>query len=206
MDWPHSKDGPDVPHVGWQTGGKRGAGGAQRGHILLDDVPCNRSPIKEKAVMKSHSREVRDAATALGVACSTMNEAEADLLRSRLLHNFLGGLGEWPNWFWEHVSGCYSVRCTDGWRAVGEYSPHGSVELLFDPKDDTTVVSFPSGLDAVRVLSECSGFEVYFTDKASSFLLIYNHHDYLIACATAIQWARERYPPNDGDAWSKEMS
>ena len=30
------------PHVGWQTGGKRGAGGAVRGHILLDDVPFNR--------------------------------------------------------------------------------------------------------------------------------------------------------------------
>ena len=42
IDWSHSKNGPDVPHVGFQTGGKRGDGGAIRGHILLDDVPFNR--------------------------------------------------------------------------------------------------------------------------------------------------------------------
>ncbi|MDR3618417.1 MAG: polymorphic toxin type 47 domain-containing protein [Paludisphaera borealis] len=42
IDFPHVKNGPDAPHVGWQTGGKRGGGGAQRGHIILDDVPYNR--------------------------------------------------------------------------------------------------------------------------------------------------------------------
>jgi RHS repeat-associated protein len=49
IDWPHVKNGPDVPHVGWQTGGKRSDGGAQRGHIFLDDVPYNRSPIKGRS-------------------------------------------------------------------------------------------------------------------------------------------------------------
>ena len=42
IDFPHIKNGPDAPHVGWQTGGKRGGGGAQRGHTILDDVPYNR--------------------------------------------------------------------------------------------------------------------------------------------------------------------
>lgn len=42
VDWAHAKNGPDIPHVGFQTGGKRGDGGATRGHILLDDVPFNR--------------------------------------------------------------------------------------------------------------------------------------------------------------------
>jgi hypothetical protein len=41
IDWPHTTHGPDAPHVGWQTGGKRKSGGA-RGHILLDDVPYGR--------------------------------------------------------------------------------------------------------------------------------------------------------------------
>ena len=35
-------DAPTVPHVGWQTGGKRANGGAVRGHIFVDDVPYNR--------------------------------------------------------------------------------------------------------------------------------------------------------------------
>jgi RHS repeat-associated protein len=42
VDWPHDMHGPDAPHVGWQTGGKRGSGGAKRGHILIDEVPFNR--------------------------------------------------------------------------------------------------------------------------------------------------------------------
>jgi hypothetical protein len=42
IDIGHTTNGPDVPHVGYQTGGKRGSGGAVRGHILVDDVPVNR--------------------------------------------------------------------------------------------------------------------------------------------------------------------
>ncbi len=44
IDLGHSPLGeaPAVPHVGWQTGGKRGLGGAVRGHIFLDEVPYNR--------------------------------------------------------------------------------------------------------------------------------------------------------------------
>ncbi len=41
-DWAHSKNGPDAPHVGWQTAGKRGNGGAVRGHTILDSVSFNR--------------------------------------------------------------------------------------------------------------------------------------------------------------------
>ncbi len=42
IDYPHTNYGPTVPHVGYQTGGKRGVGGAVRGHILLKDVPRGR--------------------------------------------------------------------------------------------------------------------------------------------------------------------
>ena len=44
IDLGHSPMGeaPTVPHVGWQTGGKRGSGGAVRGHIFVDEVPYNR--------------------------------------------------------------------------------------------------------------------------------------------------------------------
>ena len=44
IDIGHSPSGeaPTVPHIGWQTGGKRGGGGGVRGHIFVDDVPYNR--------------------------------------------------------------------------------------------------------------------------------------------------------------------
>ncbi|MGF6094367.1 RHS repeat-associated core domain-containing protein [Pseudomonas sp. 18175] len=40
-----SKEGPSSPHIGYQTPGKRGGGGATRGHIFIDLVPVSRSKI-----------------------------------------------------------------------------------------------------------------------------------------------------------------
>jgi RHS repeat-associated protein len=48
IDNPHlvaSTDGPADPHIGYQTPGKRGNGGAIRGHILLNLLPVSRSRI-----------------------------------------------------------------------------------------------------------------------------------------------------------------
>jgi hypothetical protein len=42
IGWPHAKNGPDAPHVGLQTGGKRGSGGALRGHTIIDEIISNR--------------------------------------------------------------------------------------------------------------------------------------------------------------------
>ncbi|MCD7077537.1 polymorphic toxin type 47 domain-containing protein, partial [Pseudomonas sp. MAFF 311095] len=42
-----SKKGPQSPHIGYQTPGKRVGGGAVRGHILLDLLPVSRSKIGE---------------------------------------------------------------------------------------------------------------------------------------------------------------
>ncbi len=42
MDFAHTTAGPEVPHFGYQTPGKRATGGAVRGHILIDGVPCGR--------------------------------------------------------------------------------------------------------------------------------------------------------------------
>ena len=36
---PVESGAPTIPHIGWQTGGKRGRGGRARGHIFIDDVP-----------------------------------------------------------------------------------------------------------------------------------------------------------------------
>ncbi len=40
-----SKEGPQSPHIGYQTPGKRAGGGATRGHILLELLPVSRSKI-----------------------------------------------------------------------------------------------------------------------------------------------------------------
>ncbi|HTN89772.1 MAG TPA: polymorphic toxin type 47 domain-containing protein [Sorangium sp.] len=43
-----TKEGPQEPHVGYQSPGKRGKGGRVRGHILLDEVPATRGSLADK--------------------------------------------------------------------------------------------------------------------------------------------------------------
>jgi toxin YxiD len=42
IDDSHSMDGPDVPHIGYQSKGKHDRGGRVRGHVLVDEVPVCR--------------------------------------------------------------------------------------------------------------------------------------------------------------------
>lgn len=42
VDFAREFEGPRVPHVGWQSAGKRAPGIGSRGHILLDEVPAGR--------------------------------------------------------------------------------------------------------------------------------------------------------------------
>jgi len=41
-------EGPQKPHVGYQSPGKRGRGGRRRGHILLASVPATRGSLEDK--------------------------------------------------------------------------------------------------------------------------------------------------------------
>ena len=49
VDYAHDSEAPDVPHVGWQTGGKKRYNGKVVGHILLGSVPYGRGAKDEVA-------------------------------------------------------------------------------------------------------------------------------------------------------------
>nr|WP_275679154.1 MULTISPECIES: polymorphic toxin type 47 domain-containing protein [Pseudomonas] len=43
-----SKNGPAIPHVGYQTPGKRDGAGGVRGHILVQEVPVSRKRVQDE--------------------------------------------------------------------------------------------------------------------------------------------------------------
>jgi RHS repeat-associated protein len=45
IDYAHDNNGPDAPHIGWQTPGK--GKNQDSGHVILDAVPAGRSKIKD---------------------------------------------------------------------------------------------------------------------------------------------------------------
>ncbi|HSS47938.1 MAG TPA: hypothetical protein VLX28_03225 [Thermoanaerobaculia bacterium] len=60
--------------------------------------------------------------------------------------------------------------------------------LLFDPHDEKVSFDFDSGVDIPRVIEGCFGFEFYVTDRQTSFLICFNHHDFLIGAGRAKAW------------------
>jgi hypothetical protein len=140
--------------------------------------------------MSRINAEIKRAAAEAAVDVKELTDSECQHIRQALLQKYTSGLTDWPLWIWEHVQDEYATQCPDGWRAIGDFAADSDVVLFFNPKDDQSIFLFHSGRDVVRVLGECSGFEVYFTDLGTSFLLIYNHHDYLVACGTAKEWAK----------------
>lgn len=44
--------GPDAPHIGWQTGGKRSNGGAKRGHLIIDSGAVRKIGVEENVEYK----------------------------------------------------------------------------------------------------------------------------------------------------------
>lgn len=84
-----------------------------------------------------------------------------------------------PGPLWERLEGESSVRDPDGWRRAGELV--GSEPcLLFLPGADEAVFEFDRGSDLTVVLGECSGFEFGVTDTSQTFVVLFNHHDFLI--------------------------
>ena len=63
---------------------------------------------------------------------------------------------------------------------------------MFNPRDGAEVFHFASGEALDEVLADTFGFELYVTDEEASFLLCFNHHDFLLASGKAVEWLRRR--------------
>ena len=60
--------------------------------------------------------------------------------------------------------------------------------MFFNESDEKKSFLFKNGDDLVAVLGETYGFEFYVTNKEKSYLLVFNHHDILMACGDAKNW------------------
>jgi hypothetical protein len=95
---------------------------------------------------------------------------------------------------WEHLENSNSIRTASGWQLVGEFIGPQPLFVFFNPADDQTIIEFSSGQDLTAVLTESFLLEFYATDGAS-YLLCFNHHDYLIGAGAAAGWIERIIAP-----------
>jgi hypothetical protein len=140
--------------------------------------------------------ELRSAIARVGIQAEELSPARLRSIRDGIQDRFIDPDGEGP--FWERIREDVSVRNPDAWQWISSVPLTGRAVLFFEEHEESTGFTFNSGADVVSALAESTGFEFYLTNDAMTFLLAFNHHDYLSVTGDAAQWLRNlmrRAPP-----------
>ncbi len=92
---------------------------------------------------------------------------------------------------WEKMVDDFSVCDSNAWQWINEFIKNTNTIMIF--LDEEASFIFQNGDDVVALLDEMYAFEFFLTDENLTYLLCYNHHDYLIASGTAKEWLKNRY-------------
>jgi hypothetical protein len=133
--------------------------------------------------------EVLRAAQALGIRAEPLTVESSAALWSSILQRYAAGNDKWP--LWEHLRNDIGVQLVDGWKLLPRFlGTGGPLALVFEPADERRYIRFHAAPDIVRTLEDCFRFEFYVTDDSLSFLLCFNHHDFLIGAGLAREWVK----------------
>jgi hypothetical protein len=130
--------------------------------------------------------EINDAIKKANCHAKQIFGLDVEKIRKELEANFARGSEFWP--LWEVLDDQVSVQGENLWVMVGDYRANQQSYLLFNPKDEASMFAFEKGSDIPVVLSDCFAFEFYITDGLGSYLICFNHHDFLIAAGKAKEW------------------
>ena len=122
----------------------------------------------------------------VGQAFSSLAPAEVirivEAIRKRYTHH-----DNLHAYLWEDFENSVSIRNSAGWEIACDY-PVEEPLLIFQEGSKFSAFRF-ANQDAVRqVLAESPGFEFFLTDDECSFVMCFNHHDYLIGVGACRNW------------------
>jgi hypothetical protein len=132
--------------------------------------------------------EIRGAVARGGIQAEELSPARIRSIRDGVQHRFIDSSRNGP--LWERIREDVSIRNPDAWQWISSVPIVGRAILFFEEQEEPIGFAFKSGADVVSALAESTGFEFYLTDDAMSFLLAFNHHDYLSATGDAAGWLR----------------
>jgi len=137
---------------------------------------------------KIYVEQVIRGAKEIEVALEIWNEQDSrDLIKSMYKAFTPTGSQNWTLWDRppEHRGISVSIQDASAWHWIQDFVQSRSCLLIIEPR---FVFEFTSGADVVKAIGETSIPGFYITDKTVSYALCMNHHDFLIAFGTAIQW------------------
>lgn len=140
--------------------------------------------------MSEYTKQVLANAACLNCSATELSSSEKERLIEAIKDKYSDGSRS--PYFWETISERESIQDQQSWSWAGEYRPSEEVIMLFLDEQKENGVIFERGSCITNVLGECNGFEFYLTNKSTSYLLVSNHHDFLIGAGEASDWIKER--------------
>ena len=134
--------------------------------------------------------ELRRTLARVGIHAEEISPARLRFLRDGIQARFVEPGGAGP--LWERLREDVSIRNPNAWQWISSLPFDGPLVLFFEEDDESAGFAFGSGTDVVSTLAESTGFEFYVTNDSVSFLLAFNHHDYLSATGDAVEWLLQR--------------
>lgn len=112
-------------------------------------------------------------------------ENKAEKIRKAVQATFLDTSD--PQWWWEHLIGDeWSEEIEDAWKHLSSVCPEEKV--WFIPLEEHGSAVYETTPDIVsKVLGESPAFEYALVGQNLDWILIENHHNYLIGCGHAVQ-------------------
>ena len=141
--------------------------------------------------------EIEEVVAELGVAASVVPEGEAERIRDRLVASFTDGIAG-STFLWEDLRNDVSVQDPGGRYWISEFVAGQPAVLFFNAYQDRAMFLFADGADIAAAIAECTRFEFYITNPALDHILAFNHHDFVIAVGTAVDFVRKHggQPPD----------
>lgn len=132
--------------------------------------------------------EIRAADREHSLGVRSLAAADRDRIHERVVSRYGGKSGL----SWESLRDYASVQDGEGWRWIREFVGSRSCILLFNRSDEAEMFHVPSGAALDQLLANTFGFEFYVTDTEGTYLICFNHHDFLICSGSAQGWLEER--------------
>jgi len=136
------------------------------------------------------AEDVLNAAKRLGVVASALTPEQSAVVHRDIVQRYGGSKHDWP--LWDGPTEYPAIQDPAAWRLIADFVHDEPCLLLWDPSTERRILRIERGQELIRVLDEVHRSEFYVTDPALSFMLCFNHHDFLIAGGRAATWLEAR--------------
>lgn len=149
--------------------------------------------------------EIEDAIKESGVNVRKVSSKQAIDIWHNIVVKYTNAQDHY-DWLWENFLDEYAVSSPDSWTWIQSYLHNKSCYFIINDVElcgygRKLAYYFDNGSSIVDMYNETGQcIEFYITDENLSFLLSYNHHDYLSACGDAKKWLIELCTQNGNDS------